>query len=520
MMNKIKIGRYLKNLRNQMKRETDGKTFSQEDLAFEFSQRGIDISINAIAEWESGATLPSSDNLEILSEIYHRSLDEILDGEDSVNVDYGKIYFLANPDWGTTFDIKENLYQIRNEQILLITARFKELLMTRIERSFSNNEENEFRFLFENFYQSSDYVDECANIDVNDKYIRLKDAMNELLIKFKNVSGKGKYWELQKLFIEKKGIQFSFHDVCDLGNIAILKTRFNEIENWQKDMLLAMFQNLEPSNSHPDHYGSYNLKRHEEIYGEYSYESLIKNEIKELIRQGACLNKYFLNIKKGYYETYRIIDRLEELYNLCLKPIEVQVLDAKDNAVSYKIKNNQKNRFLKDYYFSLKCALKSGESSDNLYSDIDEIYEWFISNDTVPEEHYLKLAKKFNIDITQDKKYWMADVRNIDSLEKQFIEFKEKEKSISDGLNEIEELQMKLIAGEKEYKVRKYEIIGGKDEESIRNNIKYWIKALSYSEYLKTRDKTLTRKLLDDLDVLSLDEIKEKYFDMEVIEDE
>lgn len=521
MINKKRIGKYLKELRLKKIRKKDGKSFSQEDLVLEFSDKGIDISVNAIAEWERGSTLPSPDNLEMLSEIYNRTIDEILDGEDSNDIDYSEIYFLADEHWGMKYDQKANLYLIRNEQIKLITSRFKEMLLIRIDRVFSSNEENEFRFLFNNFYHASTYVDEYTTIDVNDQYIRVKDALNGLLTEIRNMNPEEKYWEIQKLFVENKELWFGFRlDVLDLNNEPILQERFNDIEDWQKDMLLAMFQNIEPYDENPSAFGSRYYKNFEEKNGEYNHEMKVKSEMKELITHGASINKYFFNVKKGYYETHRIIDRLEELYNLCLKPIEVHLVDEEGKINAYKIENNAKNRFLNKYYFSLRGCLK-GYGCGNDYSDIDEIYKWFNTHDEVPEEYYLEEAKKRNIDINQDKKYWMADVKRLDSsLEKCLNEYKAIEKSIAEGLIEIDKLKEMLQSGEKEYKIHKYEIIGGTDEESIRDYIEFWKSKIDYNEYLKGRDRDLTKELLSDLDKLSLEEIKGKYFEMEVIEDE
>ncbi|MCF0117794.1 MAG: hypothetical protein HUJ61_07105, partial [Bacilli bacterium] len=159
--------------------------------------------------------------------------------------------------------------------------------------------------------------------------------------------------------------------------------------------------------------------------------------------------------------------------------------------------------------------------TDDHYADIEEIYEWFIKHDEVPEEYYLNKAKEHNIDINREKKYWMADLKVYsDRLEEKLAEFKTNEKEIEEGLIELEELKKKLLNGEKEYKVHKYEIIGGDDEQSIRDNIEYWKEQIDYEEYLKKRDKTLTKELLTDLDVLSLEEIKHKYFEMEVVEND
>ena len=86
MMNKKRIGEYLKKLRTQKKRK-DGKSFTQYDLANEFmNEYNSEISINAIAEWESGNSLPNPENLEILAKIYNKSVDEILDAEDKNSI--------------------------------------------------------------------------------------------------------------------------------------------------------------------------------------------------------------------------------------------------------------------------------------------------------------------------------------------------------------------------------------------------------------------------------------------------
>ena len=95
MVNKKRIGEYLKNLRLQ-KIKSDGKKFTQNDLANELiSNYNCDISINAIGEWEKGNSLPSPENLEKLAEIYNKTVDEILDAADKNTKNYDDIYFLS-----------------------------------------------------------------------------------------------------------------------------------------------------------------------------------------------------------------------------------------------------------------------------------------------------------------------------------------------------------------------------------------------------------------------------------------
>jgi len=520
-MNKKQIGEYLKELRKEKKRK-DGKSFSQFDLASEFYNKyDCDISINAIAEWESGNTIPSPDNLEILAEIYNRTIDEILDGENKDKTNYKEKYFICEEHWGMNFPKEANLYQIRNEQIKLITTRFKELVLRRIKRYFSSSEENEFRFLFDNFYTLSDYGKECTNLKINDQYLIFKNALNEMLVENRNMSVEEKYWEIQKLYSEKEILWFSFwRDVCDLKDVDILKERFELMEEWQKDMLLAMFQNIEPYDPDPARYGSAFFKRYEDEHGEYNHEVLYKEKIKELISRGSYLNKSFFNVKRGFYEKKRIIDRLEELYNICLKPIEIHMSQEDRTVKTYKIENNYKNRFLNKYYFSLKHALKEFNHGDNPYDDIDEIYNWFTTANEISEDIYLDIAKREKININQEKKYWLADAKKRSLIDKYFNEFKDNERTIEAGLIEIEDLKKKLLNGEKEYSIYKTEIIGGNDEKSIRDYIEFWKSELTYSEFLKSRNKESTNKLLKEIDKLSIEEIKEKYFMVEVFEDE
>lgn len=523
-MDKKRIGEYLKKLRQQKKKGGE-KSFTQSDLAEEFLiNYDRDISINAIAEWESGKSLPSPDNLEILAKIYDRTIDEILDAEDNKEIDYNKVYFIYDRNWYMNVNYKEvNTHQLFNEQKLLITTRFKELLLIRIDRGFTTNEENEFRFLFDNFYNLSEYAREISDLEIKDEYLIFKDDLCELLTKIKKLNKDEQYWEIQKLYSEKDVLWFKFRlNVEELQSIDITKKRYEKLENWQKDMLLAMFQNIELVQFDPSKRGAKNLKRFEEENRGASPESINKLGIKNLIKGGACINKYFLNIKKGYDEKLRIIDRIEEIYNNCLKPIEIQVHNYENSGKlkTFKIENNTKNRFLNNYYYSLKINLNDYRNNDNNRKDIEDIYNWFVNNDEISEDVYLKIAKNLNIDTNREKKYWMADLKLYSIIDKNFNDFKEKERCIKKDIEEFNDLVNKLKSGDTTYTIHKYNTIGGKDEVSIRDYIEHWKTDLDYSEYLNCREEKLTKELLDEIDNLSMEEIKEKYFKVEVIENE
>ena len=522
MLNKNKIGNYLKELRKK-KINSKGKPYTQNDLSDEFYEKyNILISINAIAEWENGKTLPSPDNLEILSKIYSKSIDEIIEGEDLEQINFEEKYFICNEHWGSKFGKDDNLYQIRNSQISKIQDEFSNHIKIRLTREFSINEEKEFNFLFNNFYSITDYCYTYSKSAFNDDLLIFKDALKYLLVEIRNMSLEEKYWEVQKLYRKNELMWFTFRlDVHDLKHVGILQERYKKLEDWEKDMLLAMFQNLEPFDANASEHGSHYLERYEQQYGEYNHDQIVKDEIRELINRGAYINKAFFNVKEKVVEKKRIIDRLEELYNKCLKPIEVCV-DSDDSGKykTYKIENNLKNRFVDKYYFSLSNGLRFVERTDYSYSDLQKVYDFFVNNDSIPEEIYLRLAKLNNLDTNRDKKYWMSDLMNFEPFFKKFDEFKRAEKDIADGLEEIKELETLLKNGQKEYEISYYETIGGTDEASIRDYVEYWKSDLDYNEYIKFRDEKATGELLKDLDILSLQEIKEKYFKEEVIENE
>lgn len=510
MIDKKKVGSYLKTLRLS-KKNSKGKSFTQDDLADEFEKNGWrDLSINAIALWESGKVLPNLDKLEILSKIYGRSIDEILDGEDESTVDYFDKYFIAKKDWLSKFSV-DNLYQLRNEQIKLITIRFKKLIKLRMNRNFTRNEESEFKFLFDHFYRVSDYAVEICNVETEeDEYQIFKNALVFVLLKNKNNSSEEKYWEIQKLYLESDELRFGFvRDVADLQGVPIIQERFNELEIWQKDLLLAMFQHITPFEENADKYGAAYLKRYEARNGEFIPGEKHKKEIIALIKCGAMLNRNFLNVNLKTSKSIRIIDRLKELYDYCLKPIEVNIREDSKNK-TYLIENNAKNRFINNYYFEFKNLING---LDDSYDDLDDLYRLVSDNSEIPENVYLKISKKEKIDTNRERKYWLADLKLRSPIIDSFSKYKKNEKKIVDGLNEIEELKAKLANGER-YVIHENEptTIDEKLLFTQLNNAKV---KLSYEQFLNGRDKKLTNDLLKEIDSLNLTTIREKYFRVE-----
>lgn len=515
-MDKKKMGSFIKKLRKEI-------VGSQEKLADMFLEEyKVDITPKAISDWEKGESIPSIDNLEILSKIFSKSIDEILEGEEFAIVDYKKIYFIVDDDWYKEYDRNEleegrfnALYANSQRQIIKINRRFKELLIIRLNKEFSHNEEEEFRFLFNGFYSNSDYgIQEYLTRDLNDEYLKFKNILKNCILKIRNMDLEEKYWELQKLYYKRRELHYDFYDFEErqFKDNHYLVDRFIDLELWEKDLLLATIQNCDPILINPNNYGSNSIKDYEQEYGkEFDLEQITKNTIRFLIQHGAMLNTYFMSFYHKTRVERRIIDRLEELYNLCSKPLIFSILKENGKCDYYKVENNKKNRFIKKYYYALKGLF--------INKTVDEIYEIVIQNETIPEYIYLEQAQKYNIDTTQEEKYWRADLSiHIKYIEEQWTDFNEKERVIEKGLEEIKLLEEKLNAGEKFYYDTQIEYIGDTDPIKIRSKVIEWKCHIDYEEFLSKRNQDLTNQLLVELDKLNMVEIRKKYFKTEVIE--
>ena len=99
-------------------------------------------------------------------------------------------------------------------------------------------------------------------------------------------------------------------------------------------------------------------------------------------------------------------------------------------------------------------------------------------------------------------------------MKKEYEEIKEKEKT---DIEKIETLEEKLKEGQEIYYEYELEDIASNKAFNHMEEMKEWKNILSYSEYMKKRDKERTKELLDELDILSLEDIRKKYFGKEVL---
>lgn len=184
-----------------------------------------------------------------------------------------------------------------------------------------------------------------------------------------------------------------------------------------------------------------------------------------------------------------------------------------ENTVYYKVKNNFRNRFITKYYYQLSFHLKD--------FSFEKIYQLFLDYDIFPETLYIDLAKMHNININREMKYIIADLGvYLTTLLNKWEELHNCEKEIKEGLKEIPILIKQLEEGHKTYEIINDKVVGGTDWKSVRDYCYYWNRFVTKKELKNLRRLKETKQLLAEIDTLSLKDIREKYFEMEVHENE
>lgn len=384
-MNKEAFGNFLKTLRNE-------KKLSQEKLSAEFDYM---YSVATISKWEQGKSVPDIYALKTLAEYFNVSVDELLNGARYDDVDFKEIYFIYNNDWMSRYD-PDDLYNVREEQELLVETRFKELLRKMVSGGLSLPEDKEFDFIVKHFYKIFLPAVECKDEDayrqgfcecewVEDlqygSYIPLPGGLAD--IKFEiftqtalmhNSNIEEKFWEANKkfIFIKRQNIWDDINHVID-DREDELKNRLNTLENYEKDILLATLQTINVINTL-----SIGGPRGEELYAKqygrkYDEEQLTKRAIKILIECGAKLNKKLLGYWRVVSFEHNIIDRLKDIHKKYKTPLLVPTYEngryhyfAVDNTETNRAKlgiKHENEAFDEADYQELENRLYAGEKT-------------------------------------------------------------------------------------------------------------------------------------------------------------
>ena len=499
-MDKDRVGRFLKQLREQ-------KGKKQYQVAMDLAEYGIEVSDKAVAKWEKG-NFPDMEKLGILAEYYGVSVSDILNGEVYTPQNFAEKYFIASGDWMHHRPKGDNLYQVRVEQEHLIKKRVKELLFELIEKkSLTVMQNEELNFLLSNFYSVSDYAvqenDELSNHG-NGQVKLLRRAIYREILTMHDSSVEEIYWEIKKLFIYNRRLTFEKNVRGFEDDISETERLLRGLEDWEKDLLLAQVQ----TQNITDFYDELTYFRRHGI--EYDEERITKEGIKLLIKCGAKLNPALLGYTVHRYEHFSILDRMETLYAAAEAKMLISEYNEEKHAVEYYwAENTAKNRLI-DLYYAMNLVRKGNEKLS-----FDELYKLFLNNEIIPNDFLLNGYRE-HIDKNMSAKEQLLLVHRLGDYEiETWRKCKDREQKIEEYKRELHELEEQWNAGEEIGVVEYDEWMGEEEDVLTETDVLQRLSQMSFAEYVASRNTELTEKLFVEIDSLSLEDIRKKYFPVE-----
>lgn len=452
-MDKKKFGKFLKLLRKD-------KKLSQNEFADKmFEQYGRELEDGTVSKWECGKSVPEITLIEDIVDFYQVSVDELLNGQYNDEINLREKYFICDNDWLSRHN-PDDLYNIREEQELLIETRFKELLRKMVDVGLTVSEDREFDFIVMHFYRIFLPAVNCKNDEiyrgsglgvcewlediVSCGYdVLLPGGLSDIKLEIHRQSAlmhkssvEEKFWEANKKFVFSKH-QNIWDDVSDVIDEAEdeVRRRVSKLDDYEKDILLAALQTINVTHR----YGKFNVYE-KQFHKKYDEEELTKRGIRLLIECGAKLNKVLLGYWKVVVREFDIADILGRIYDKYRRPLIVPVCEHGKYRF-FTVQNTKNNR------------IKKGIAEDDVFGGFGE--------------------------------------------------------------KDIEALEKRLYNGERKVSKPFRYWICGENEEGAYLHARREILGLSFKDYIDNRDSEQTDKLLNDLNNLSLEKLRELYFPSE-----
>lgn len=490
-MNKQSISKYLYQLRRD-------SGLNRTEAA-----NSIGTTYKSILDWESGV-MPNIDSLVKLAKLYKVKVDDILECGHKITEEelYDK-YPIFNPyDYSKPLDRKKDYYTPHQIKLIQINNRLKELILKYRNGLLTRSEDHELRFLFEKMCVFSDfYIEEKPKNKEKNKYLCFLEILNEA--KKSTHTSPSYFYEVKKNIDVSNGYAFvkPFPEYGDPKTDKYKDEQFKSLEPWEKDFQLALFQNSDVIFDPSDNVHA--LEDYERRFGcRFDKEKVVKKLIRYFIENGAVLNPWLLSFKVKNKIEKDTLAELEEKYIEYIKPMLIQSYDETGNYYYGYMENNEETRYLYKYEYELRSyvfeRIDPYKFLELINSDEETIVD-FLSSDSPNKEKEFRF-KRAAVDYKMKEFY---------RVKKEYEEYKEKEKN---DLEAIGPLEKKLKEGQFVFYEYEIEDIAERKDFNHIASMKKWKNLLSYSEYMKKRDKEKTKELINELDALSLAQIREKYF--------
>lgn len=498
-MDKKKIGQFLKTLREQ-------KGKKQYQVAMELSEYGIEISDKTVAKWEKG-NFPDLDKLDIIADYFGVKASDILNGEVYMPQDFSAKYFIVNNEWMQHCS-QDELYQTRVAQERLIKERVKELLIELVEKkSLTAMQNDELNFLLMHFYSVSNYAIQIniafEDLDKREQVKLLRHEIYSIVLSMHDSSVDEIYWEIKKLFNYDKRVTFRQNVRGYEANILATKELLLSLDDWEKDLLLAQVQ----TQNIADFYDKLTYFRR---YGiDYDEERITKEGIKLLIECGAKFNRELLGYAEHRHFYFSILERMKLLHNRINDKILVSKYNTENREIEYYwLENNAKNRLIKLYY-ALNC------SRDEKMT-LNDVYEIFQSNNSLPKQIILSRNKSIINKLNSEKEILLMAEQLCPYEIKVWNESKEKEIQLEKDKSELKILEERWSHGERIDVYEYDEWVGEEKNMLTEDDILSRLSHLTYDQFIEGRNEEMTIELVQNLDLMSLSEIRKRYFPVEV----
>ena len=476
-MNKKSVGKRIMRMRRKL-------GLSQSELA----EKLVAQSKENVSNWESGKALPRLEALSDLANLFDVPLTDLLyEKENDPDARFEEEYYLCERDCDdrliTNFGTDDRTAYFY--QAMRTEADFYKYALQLNEGTIKRADRKILFYLIQAYFKKDESLKDGFS------YFQAIKGID------KNLSDDEKKWELSKLFTLYPDYRFQMWYVQDLKwrSYGFFEQALDLMTPWEKDSLLAFLSHNLTLSSTPflnkrmsDNFKFWGI----EVSWE-GYEEEYRDYISLLLSKGAMVNDEFCAYRESYNKHPREIDYMDEIRRRIIDPLKVKVVTS-EGTTFYRLENTLENHIVVNFWNNLVKPLLDLEfSREDVLS--------FVLDNRDQKEIMRKYCEKKGIAFPEEDEVfpmtcYMNDLRDLlDTLKKARAESEKwcwdvrfwnegvkafKEKGALDGKAWCSGTKWALLLD---------------TEEKINECVDSKIKKMTYSEFLKGRNTTLTNKL-------------------------